>query len=96
VASVGGVSGCAWRGRRGTGAALRRDVAAQGAAGQSSILLILGLNTVYSKILNKIAQHFEYESCNLAILYHFQKDYSVFLNRFSRWGLPTLNATQLP
>jgi hypothetical protein len=38
------------------------------------------LNTVYSKILNKSAQHFEYQAVDLAILYHFQKGYIVFFS----------------
>jgi hypothetical protein len=58
-------------------------------------LLSLSLNTIYSKILNKSEQNFEYENCRSHCpLQLSQRPYGVFLNRFCRSGLPTLNATQ--
>jgi hypothetical protein len=65
AASFGETSDCAWRGRRGAGArARRRDATSWRRAWPTSLVLLsLGLNEVYSKILNKSAQSFEYESC---------------------------------
>jgi hypothetical protein len=57
------------------------------------VLLSLGLNTI-SKILNKSAQNFEYESCRSHYpLQHSQRPYGVFLIRFCTTSLSTLNAT---
>jgi hypothetical protein len=65
VASVGGASGGAWCGHkeRGRGVAARRH----GAERDRPVLVLLsiGLNTNNSKILNRSAQNFEYESVDL-------------------------------
>jgi hypothetical protein len=55
------------------------------------------LNSNISKILNRTLPTDEYESCRSSYPLPLSKRlYRVFLNRFCRKGLPTLNATQLP
>jgi hypothetical protein len=99
AASVGGSSGCAWRGRqgrpaRGRGAQLAgaRDVVAQRRPGPN-VLPVPCLKLNNSKNLYKSAQNFEYESCRSQ--YHLQLSqrlYGAFLIRFCTTSLSTLNA----
>jgi hypothetical protein len=61
------------------------------------VLLSSCLNANNSKFLNRIIPNFECESWRSHThLQLSQRLYGVFLNRFCRKGLPTLNATQSP
>jgi hypothetical protein len=60
-------------------------------------LPVTSLKLIFSKILYTSASNIEYESFRSSYPLPLSKRlYSVFLNRFCREGLPTLNATQLP
>jgi hypothetical protein len=92
--SIVRVSGCAWRGHRGAGAACatsRRDGALAG-----NVLLRTCLKANNSNFFNKTAPNLEYKSCRSSYPLPLSKRlYGGFLNRFCRKGFPTLNATQL-
>jgi hypothetical protein len=78
------------------GARSVRDVAARRRSG-GLCLLSTCLNVNNSKFLNRTVLNFEYESWRSHTHLQFsQRIYGVFLNRFCRKGLPTLNATQTP
>jgi hypothetical protein len=77
-------------GVRGRGIATRRRGAERGRS--VLVLLSLGLNTTNSKILNRSAQNFEYKSCRSHYpLQLSQRPYGVYLSRFCKRSLPTLN-----
>jgi hypothetical protein len=61
-----------------------------------TVLPVTTLKMIVSKILYISAPNVEYESCRSSFVPLSKKLYSVFLNRFFRKGLPTLNATQSP
>jgi hypothetical protein len=101
-----GTAGCL--GRRGLGRG-RRGGRRAGAARMACVtsrrdgaladfvLLSTGLNANNSKFLNRTVPIFEYKSWRSNThLQLSQRLYGVFLNRFCRKGLPTLNATQTP
>jgi hypothetical protein len=67
----------------------------RGSALAQIVLLVTSLKLIFSKILYKSAPNIEYKSCRSSYPLPLSKRlYSVFLNRFCRKGLPTLNATQ--
>jgi hypothetical protein len=69
----------------------------RGGALAQIVLPVTSLKLIFSKILYTSAPNVEYESCRSSYPLPLSKLlYSVFLNRFCREGLPTLNATQLP
>jgi hypothetical protein len=79
-------------GRRATCATSRRDGALA-----NFVLLSTYLNANNFNFLNRTVPNFEYESWRSHNhLQLSQRLYGVFLNRFCRKGLPTLNATQTP
>jgi hypothetical protein len=96
-----GTAGCLGRrglergcrgGRRAACATSRRDGALT-----EFVLLSTCLKANNSKFLNRTTPNFEYESCRSSYPLPLSKSlYSIFLNRFCREGLPTLNATQMP
>jgi hypothetical protein len=74
-----------------------RGVGARGVGRHETMLLIPCLSMHNSKFFNRNEPTDEYESCRSSYPLPLSKRlYSVFLNRFCRRGLPTLNATQLP
>jgi hypothetical protein len=72
-------------------------VAARGAGRHESVLLIPCLSTNISKIWNRTLPIDEYESCRSSNPLPLSKRlYGVFLNRFCRKRLPTLNVSLCP
>jgi hypothetical protein len=102
----GGLQGASGRGRLGkarpgTASGLGHGAAqtprSAGGALAQIVLLVTSLKLIFSKILYTSAPNVEYKSCRSSYPLPLSKRlYSVFLNRFCREGLPTLNATQLP
>jgi hypothetical protein len=75
----------------------RGRVRCRGGALAQIVLPVTSLKLIFSKILYTSAPNVEYESCRSRYPLPLSKRlYNVFLNRFCREGLPTLNATQLP